>query len=108
MNLRTAAMGIPAYTYILSGPPTIQQVKHLKDSVLPAPTTQTHNHTRSLHSHPFPERTNRKRGSSPILLPFLAVESRQCPYVRSPRCVSEPFEMSWRLLVVSCRAPRSR
>ena len=40
MNLRTAATGIPAY--ILSGPPTIQQVKHLKDSVLPAPTTHRH------------------------------------------------------------------
>ena len=31
-----------------------------------------------LHSHPLPVRTNGKRGSSPILLPFLAVESSQC------------------------------
>jgi hypothetical protein len=51
--------------------------------------------------------TNRKRGSTPYLLPFLEGDS---PYVRSPRASPNRSKclQSWRLLVVSYRAPRSR
>ena len=71
MNLRTAATGIPAY--ILSGPPTIQQVKHLKDSVLPAPTTQTHSHTRSRTVRGRPRRRARPSPRQTTLLSLLCV-----------------------------------
>ena len=57
---------------------------------------------RTLHSQPLPIRTNRKRGSAPLLLPFLEVDDSPYVYVRSPPVRLRTVRMRLELLVVSC------